>query len=81
MSKVQSGEPLVVGEVTIKPMERVERYRTSGKRGFFVYFSKKPVSVTVDSPEGSWDLDLEGILKRNLSDPNHQTVMYPASQS
>ncbi len=48
MNKVHVGEPLVAGEVTITPMERVERYRTSGKRGFFVYFSKKPVRVTVD---------------------------------
>ena len=27
MNKVHSGEPLVVGEVTIIPMERVERCR------------------------------------------------------
>ncbi len=59
MNKIHSGEPLVVGEVTVTPVEGVERYRTSGKRGFFVYFSKKPVRVTVDSPEGSWDFDLE----------------------
>ena len=59
MNKIHSGEPLVVGEVTITPIERVERYRTSGKTGFFVYFSKKPVRVTVDSPEGSLDFDLE----------------------
>ncbi len=59
MNKVHVGEPLVAGEVTITPMERVEKCRTSGKRGFFVHFSKKPVRVTVDSPEGSWDFDLE----------------------
>lgn len=59
MNNVHSGEPIVVGELTITPMERVERYRTSGKRGFFVYFSKKPVRVTVDSPEGSWVFNLE----------------------
>ena len=59
MNKVHVGEHLVVGEVTITAMERVERYRTSGKKGFVFYFSKKPVRVTVDSPEGSWDFDLE----------------------
>lgn len=59
MNKIHSGEPLVVGEVTITPMERVERYRKSGKRGLFVYFSKLPVRVTVDSPQGSWDFELE----------------------
>ena len=59
MNKVDSGEPLVVGEVTITPVDRVERYRTSSKTGFFLYLSKKPIRVTVDSPEGSWDFDLE----------------------
>jgi len=60
MNKVHSGEPLVVGEVTITAIERVERYPTGGKSGFFIYFSKKAVRVTVDSPEGSWDFELEG---------------------
>ena len=59
MNKVHTGKHLVVGEVTITPMERVERYRKSGKKGFFVHFSKKPVRVTVDSPEGSWVFNLE----------------------
>lgn len=59
MNKVCSGEPRVVGEVTTTPMERVERYRVSNGKGFFAYFSKRPVGVTVDSPQGSWDLDLE----------------------
>ena len=58
MNTVHSDEPLVIGEVTITPIERIEWHRTSGKRGCFVYFSKKPVRVTVDSPEGSWDFDL-----------------------
>ena len=59
MNNVHSVEPIVVGELTITPRERVERYSTSGKRGFFVYFSKKPVRVTVDSSEGTWDFYLE----------------------
>ena len=59
MNKVQSGVPLVVGEVTITPVERVERRHTIDERGLFVSFSKKPVGVTVDSPVGSWVFDLE----------------------
>ena len=59
MKDVRSGEPVVVGEVTITPVERVEKYRTIGKRAFFAYFFKVPVRVTVDSSEGSWDFDLE----------------------
>ena len=60
MNDVRSGEPVVVGGVTITPLERVEWYRTSSKRGFFAYLSKKPVKVSVDSPEGRWDFELEG---------------------
>ncbi len=59
MNEVRSGEPVAVGEVTITLLERVERYRVSNGKGFFIYFSKRPVRVTVHSPQGSWDFDLE----------------------
>ncbi len=59
MNEDRRGEPVVVGEVTITPLERVERYSESNGKGFFFYYSKRPVGVTVDSPAGSWDLDLE----------------------
>lgn len=59
MSKVHSSEPLLVGNVTITAMERVDRYVTSGNEGSFVFFSKRPVGVTVESPDGSWDFDFE----------------------
>ena len=58
MKDVRSGEPVVVGEVTITPLERVERYRVNNEKGFFVYLSKRPTGITVDSSEGSWDFDL-----------------------
>ena len=48
-----------MGEVTVTPLERVDRYLTSGKGGFFFHFFKKPVRVTVDSPEGSRVFDLK----------------------
>ena len=59
MTDVGSGEPFVVGDVTITPLERVERYRESNKKGFFFYYSKRPAGITVNSPQGSWDFDLE----------------------
>ena len=59
MNEVRSGEPVVVGEVTITPLERVEWYRASNGKGFFVYLSKRPVRVTVDSSDGSWIFELE----------------------
>ncbi len=59
MNEVRSGKPVVVGEVTITPLERVERYRVSDGRGFFIYFSKRPVGITVNSPQGSWDFEIE----------------------
>ena len=37
MKDIRSGEPVVVGEVTITPLERVERYRVSNEKGFFVF--------------------------------------------
>ena len=59
MNEVRSGEPLVIGEVIIVPLERVERYGVNNEKGFFVYLSKRPVRVTVDSSEGSWNFELE----------------------
>ena len=59
MNDVRNGEPVVVGEVTITPMERVNRYRVRNEKGFFVYLSKRPAGITVNSSQGSWDFDLE----------------------
>ena len=59
MNKVHRSEPLVVGNVTITAVERVERYVTSGNEGSLVFFSKRPVEVTVESPDGSCDFDWE----------------------
>jgi hypothetical protein len=57
MKNVRRGEPVVVGEITITPLERVERYRVNNEKGFFVYLSKRTAGITVDSSKGSWDFD------------------------
>ena len=59
MNKVHRSELLVVGNVTITAVERVERYVMSGNEGCFVFFSKRPVGVTLESPDGSCDFDWE----------------------
>ena len=58
MKDIRRGKPVVVGEVTITPLEQVARYRLINEKGFFIYLSKRPARITVDSPEGSWDFDL-----------------------
>ena len=60
MKDVRSGKPVVVGDVTITPLEQVERYRVINEKGFFIYLSKRPTGITVNSPAGSWDFDLRG---------------------
>ena len=60
MSEVRVGEPVVIGEVTIVPLERVSVYRDSGKNRLSVYISKEPVGVMISSPEGKWAVDIYG---------------------
>ena len=60
MKDIRSGEPVVVGELTIAPRERVELHRVSNEKGWFVYLSKSPAGITVDSSGETWDFDLEG---------------------
>ena len=63
MKDVHWGEPVVAGGVTITPLERVEQYRVSIEKGFFVYLSKRPAGITVVSSEGTWDFDLDEIAQ------------------
>ena len=55
---VLTGQPVVVGELTITPVERVRVYRGTGHMGFWVYASKVPVSIIIDSPGGHRTIDL-----------------------
>ena len=58
MYKVHRSGLLVITNVTITAVGRVGRYVLSGNEGSFV-FSKRPVGVTVESPNGSYDFAWE----------------------
>jgi hypothetical protein len=54
------GEPVVVGEVTVTPVERVSiGHRIVGGVVLF-YASKRAVAVVVRTPTGELRLELEG---------------------
>ena len=60
MKEVRPGQPIVVGEMTITPLERVESYHDSGRKGFWVYVYKEPVGIVIDSPKGIQTVTLSG---------------------
>lgn len=55
---VRTGQPVVVGELTITPVERVRVYRGAGHTGIWVYAYKEPVSIIIDSPDVHRTIDL-----------------------
>ena len=67
MEEVCTGQPVVIGELTITPIEKVRVYRGAGRMGIWVYAYKEPVSIVIDSPDGQRTIDL--------------TVQGPASES
>ena len=60
MKAVCPGQPRVIGEMTITPMERVESYHGTGRKGFWVHLYKVPVGIVIDSPEGRQTFTLSG---------------------
>ena len=56
--EVRPGPSLVVGEITITPLERVKHDGNTGKDGFWIYVYKEAVGVVIDSPAGRRTLDL-----------------------
>ena len=60
MKQVQFSAPILIGDITIRPMERVQVHRTDTGTGFYVYASREPVGILIETPERKWALDLEG---------------------
>ena len=58
MEEVRTGQPVVVGELTITPIENVRVYRGTDGTGSWVYAYKEPVSIIIDSPDGQRTIDL-----------------------
>ena len=60
MKEVRPGQPIVIGEMTITPLERVESYHGGGRKGFWIYGYKEPVGIVIDSPKGRQTVALSG---------------------
>ena len=60
MKEIRVGRPVIVGEVTIVPLERVSVYHDSGEDRLSVYISKEPVGIMISSPQGKWAVDMCG---------------------
>ena len=67
IDEVRTGQPVVVGELIITPIERVRVDRGAGRMGIWVHAFKEPVSIVIDSPDGHRTIDL--------------TVQEPSSES
>jgi len=60
MREARIGRAVVVGEITIIPLERVSVYYDSNKGGLLAYISKEPIGVVISSPQGKWAADVRG---------------------
>ena len=61
MSRTQPGQPVVIGNLVIEPVERtfidVRRIGDS----IVGVAQKAPVAVVIRTPSGTWTVDLEGL--------------------
>ena len=60
MKEVQFSAPILIGDITIRPMERIRVDRTDTGTGFYFYACREPVGILIETPEHKWALDLEG---------------------
>jgi len=60
MEDVRAGQLVVIGDLTIPPIERVRIYSGTGGIGFWVHAYKEPIGIVVDSPDGQRNIDLIG---------------------
>ncbi len=60
MKEVQFSAPILIGDITIRPMVRIQVDRTDTDTGFYFYACREPVGILIETPEHKWALDLEG---------------------
>ncbi|GAI39225.1 unnamed protein product [marine sediment metagenome] len=60
MKQMCVGKPVIVGEITIVPLEGVNVYQHSTRDGFSVYVSREPVGFVIGSPQGKQAVDIYG---------------------
>ena len=61
MKEVRVGRPIIVGEMTIVPLERVSVYHDSKRGRFWAYTSKESIGIVISSPQGKWAVDICGV--------------------
>ena len=60
MKEIRVGRPVIIGEVTIVPLERVSVYHGSRKGGLSLYISKEPIGVVISSAQGKQAFNMSG---------------------
>ena len=60
MKETCVGIPVIIGEITIIPLEEVSVYHDRNKGRLSVYASKGPIGIVVGSPQGKWAIDIYG---------------------
>ena len=55
-----AGTAIIIGEITIIPLEEVTVYHGRNKGGLSVYVSKGPIGVVIGSRQGKWAIDIHG---------------------
>ncbi len=60
MKEVQFSAPILIGDITIRPMERIRVDHTDTGTGFYFYACREPVGILIETPEHKWALDPEG---------------------
>ena len=60
MKEISVGTPVIVGEVTIIPLEKMTEYHNHDKHMFSVYVYKEPVGVVISSKQEKRAIDIEG---------------------
>ena len=58
MKEDRIGSPIIVGDITVIPLEKVSLYHVNTKEGFTMYFSKEPVGIAISSPQRKWAIDI-----------------------
>ncbi len=60
MKETRAGRPIIVGEITIIPLERLSVYHDGRKGGLLIYASKEPIGIVIVSPQGTAAIDMCG---------------------
>jgi len=60
MKERRTSTPVIIGEITIIPLEEVVSYGINVKGRLSIYYSKEPIGIAISSPQGKWAIDVYG---------------------